>query len=268
MADSNNQPSTMVKPEALLPPESQPISARLAAAGSRRSELEALLAIAPSDAGIPELRQLILESNVAGKSSAVSREKVWAQLRQRYVLDLQVPEYRGFAEGMRATNNPSERGLLCFLMFARTDRLFRELTLACVSPLFTKQGTPVDTVNVDDYLKGIVARHGFSWTEETRVTVRQHALSALKDFGVLVGGVKKRTARPRPGQETTLFSVRLAKLEVLTDRQVLESQWFRLLGLNTDRVIELLYVANRAGKLNFRMQADVVELSVPPLETI
>lgn len=252
--------------KALLLPDAQPITARLAAAGSRRAELEALLDAAAVVASVDELRHLVLDSNVTRKASAISRQKVWRQLRERYVLDWAVAEYRAFTQAMRATRNPNERGLLCLLMLARADCLFRELTLSCVSPLLARQGTAIDSAEVDRYLVDLCARGGLSWTNETRVAIRRHALSALKDFGVLAGRVKKQTVRPRPGIETTLFAAQLARLEGLTDRQVLESRWFRLLGLSIDQVVELFYVANRQGALSFRMQAEVVELLLPSPE--
>jgi hypothetical protein len=72
--------------------------------------------------------------------------------------------------------------------------------------------------------------------------------------------------RPRPGAQVALFAARLGRLQGLSDRQVLDSDWFRLLGLDGERASDLLYAANRAGVLGFRMQADVVELTLPPLE--
>ena len=98
------------------------------------------------------------------------------------------------------------------------------------------------------------------------VTVRQHALSALKDFGLLAGSAKKRVVVPRPGPPVTFFAARLAKLQGLSDRQVLDACWFRLLGLGTEHTIDLLYAASRAGLLEFRIQAEVVELILPPVE--
>lgn len=247
-------------------PDAQPITARLAAAGSRRAELQALLEAAPPGANLTDLRRLLLDANVAGKPSAVSRQKVWEQLRARYLLDPAIPEYRVFLQGMRSTSDPHERGSLCLLLFARSDRLFRELTLSCVSPLLVKPDTDVDSASLADCLGALAGQHGFSWTEETEGTICRHALSALKDFGVLSGGVRKRTRRLRPGTVTALFAIRLGRLEGLTDRQVLESRWFRLLGLSLEPVVELLYAANRSGALRFRMQADVVDLSLPPVE--
>ncbi|MCL4534928.1 MAG: DUF1819 family protein [Bacteroidetes bacterium] len=225
-----------------------------------------MLAAAPSGAGQAELRRLVLESNVAGKSSATSRTKLWRQLRQRYSLDINVPEYQALLAALRLTGSPRERGLICFLMLARNDRLFRELTLACVSRLLARQGAVVASATVDEYLADLAAERRFSWTRETAVTVRQHALSALKDFGLLTGAVVKHTNTPQPGPNVTLFAARLARLEGLTDRQIIGSRWFGLLGLTPAQVIDLLYAAAREGVLGFRMQAEVVELTLPPLE--
>jgi hypothetical protein len=104
---------------------------------------------------------------------------------------------------------------------------------------------------------------GRRWTADTLEHVRQHVLSALKDFGVLAGSRAKRTVRPRPGLAATVFAARLARLEGLPDRRVPESDWLRLLGMNSDGAATLLYEATRHGALSFRVQADVVELSMP-----
>src|SRR5665647_1784394 len=73
-------------------PDSQAVSARLAAAASRRTDLETLLAAAPPGATLHQFRSLVIDQNVAGKGSAVSRQKLWAQLRERYILDRSTPE--------------------------------------------------------------------------------------------------------------------------------------------------------------------------------
>lgn len=245
----------------------QPITARLAGAGSARSELQILLAAAPVDAGREAYHELVLGMNVLGKTSAVTREKLWQRLKDRYVLDPAVPEFSAFRTGMVATANAAERGLVCFLMMARSDRLFREVTLDCVSPYLLREGVAVDVQNVQALLETTVQSAGATWSRATLETARQHVLSALKDFGLLRGGPRKVTVRPRPGPQTTLFAARLARLQGLTDRQMLGSCWFSLLGYDRDAAVELLYDATRAGALRLRLQADVVEVVLPDLES-
>lgn len=248
------------------PPDTQPITARLSAAASRRSDLEILLSSAPSGASIDQFRDLILRANVAGKASAVSRRKLWSQLRERYLLDRSIPECAAFLDGMASTSSPTDRGLLCLLMMARADRLFREVTLRAVSPLLMRDGTTVLPEQFQEALESYLQEHGLAWSPDTAEHARQHLLTALKDFGVLRGSRPKRTVRPRPGPQVTLLASRFALLEGLTPRQLLESRWFRLLGLDTGQVVDLLYTAASEGVLQFRMQAEVVELRIPHLE--
>jgi hypothetical protein len=223
-----------------------------------------LLHAAPPDATQAELRALVLDENVTGKRTAASRNKVWGQLKQNYALDPSAPEYRALIAGLATASSPSERGLLAFLMLARSDRLFREVTLESVSPHLARVGTPIRADEVQVALDRIVGAKR-QWSEETRVTARQHVLSALKDFGVVQGGTRKKTARLYPGAQVTLFAARLAHLEGLSPRQVLTSAWFRLLGLDSEGAWNLLHAAASAGVLRCRRQADVIELELPPL---
>lgn len=251
----------------VLATAAQPITARLAAAGSRRTEFEALLHTAPPDATLVQLRDLVINENVTGKRTAASRDKVWRQLKQNYVLDVAVPEYQALLDSVTAARVPSERGLLFFLMLARSDRLFREVTLESVSPHITQPGTSIRAGDVQMVLDRIVSAKR-QWSEETRVTARQHVLSALKDFGVLQGGTYKKSARLYPGAYVTLFAARLAQLEGLSPRQTLASAWFRLLGMTTEGTWHLLRAAASAGVLQCRRQADVIEIELPPLPAI
>ncbi len=251
----------------LEPPDSQPITARLAAAASRRSDLETLLAAAPPDASIDQFRQLVINENVAGKGSAVSRQKLWGQLRQRYLLDRLIPECAAFLSAMASTSSTTDRGLICLVMMARADRLFREVTLRAVSTYLSRDGTVMAADQLQAELEGYLQERGVSWSSETVLSVQQHLLAALKDFGVLRGSRPKRTVRPRPGSQVTLLASRFALLEGLTPRQLLKSRWFRLLGFDAGQVVDLLYAAAREGVLEFRMQAEVVELRMPDMET-
>jgi|GEM_PF-6173698 len=188
----------------LEPPDSQPITARLAAAASRRSDLETLLAAAPPDASIDQFRQLVINENVAGKGSAVSRQKLWGQLRQRYLLDRLIPECAAFLSAMASTSSTTDRGLICLVMMARADRLFREVTLRAVSTYLSRDGTVMAADQLQAELEGYLQERGVSWSSETVLSVQQHLLAALKDFGVLRGSRPKRTVRPRPGSQVTL----------------------------------------------------------------
>lgn len=248
-------------------PDAQPFTARLAAAGSRRSELEALLLTASCEMSSERLRELVLIENVGRKRSEASRQKVWRQLRERYLMDPSVAEYRAFVDVWQSAAGQSERGLLEYLMMARVDRTFRELTQGVLAPLAARLGSPVDTQLAMQHLDGLLAVLELDWSDSTRKRVSQHALSALTDFGVLEGGTRKRTVRINPGPTATLFAAQLGRLAGLTDVQILDSVWFSLLGCDRAGTSELLFAAHRAGALAVRMQAEVVELELPGMES-
>ena len=94
-------------PVSLELPDTQPITVRLAGAGSLRGELEALLAAAPPGATPEEYRELLLRQNVAGKGSAIASMWAWKRLKLRYALDPAIVEHRAFLAARRAGSNSS-----------------------------------------------------------------------------------------------------------------------------------------------------------------
>src|SRR4051812_26782190 len=117
-------------------PSDQHVTARLAGAGSLRDELAAVFDAAPPNATTADFRRLILEENAAGKRSGSARMWAWKRLKLRYALDsTETVEFQAFRSAYGSASSAAERGLVVGLMLARTDRLFREMTLDHVSPL-------------------------------------------------------------------------------------------------------------------------------------
>lgn len=239
----------------------QAVTARLAAAGSRRGEIERLLACTPADAPLASYQERIIRENVAGKVSEVSRIKLFRQLRERYVLEFALPEFRAFRWAFDVAGSANDRGLICLLMMARADSLFRELSRRVISS--HAEASVVSPTFVESELESLLRKAGVTWSADTIQHVRQHVLSSLKDFGVLEGSRTKVRKSVRPGPVVAAFAAYLADLEGNTPRQTLSSVWFKLLGMDEDRAAESLRNAHRAGLLAFRLQADVVELKLP-----
>src|SRR5439155_27133356 len=134
-------------------------------------------------------------------------------------------------------------------------------TLQCVSPrLASDWAEAIDGEEVERTIAEIAESAGHQWTPTTLRRSRGHLLSALKDFGVLAGRVRKQTVPRRITPGVTAFAVRLARLEGLSDRGVLGCLWFKLLGIDADGAIGALYAAHREGILFFREQAGAVEI--------
>lgn len=259
---------TVTRSTALQLPDEQPYLPRLSGAGSLRRELEAVLAHAPPETTAEGYRRLILEANVAGKRSASMRSWTWKRLKVRYLMDPRSAEFRAFRSAIDSAVDPADRGLVAFLMMARTDRLFREVVSDVIGPHLRALGTPIDAETVRGAVEEIAGRTGRPWSPSVVHGIVVHVLSACRDYGLLEGGTVKRTAAVRPGPATAAFAIRLARLEGLGDRRALESRWFRLLGLDLERTLDLMRRAARIGALRFRFQADVAEIVLPDVAAV
>jgi hypothetical protein len=247
-----------------LPPlEKQAVTARLAGAGSMRADIEHVMTAVPGDARPDDYRRAIMEDNAARKSTGTGRMWAWKRLKLRYALDhTETSEFAAFRRAMRDPD-PSARGLSAMLMFARLDRLFREATIQVLVPRLGKAGEVVPTALILEEVQGRSRAAGVSWSEESLVHAAVHLAGAWKDFGLVEGSKERRVAQLHPSHATIRFAVELARAEGRTDRQALEAPWFRLLGMDATAAESRLRAAARDGQLQYRAQADVVEITLP-----
>ena len=243
--------------------EDQSITARLAGAAGMRAELEHVLsAVGPGEAPAT-YRTAILDGNAARKSTHTARDWAWKRLKLRYALDsTDTPEFRAFDRAMRDPD-PAGRGLTAYLMLTRTDRLFREASLALLVPILDRLGTVIASEAVLEYVERARLDAALEWSVKSVRAVAGHTLTSWKEFGLIEGSKTRRVARLRPSHATTRFLVELARAQGLTDRQALESVWASLLGLDFQAVDAALRGAARDGVLQYRTQADVVEITLP-----
>ena len=214
-----------------------------------RPELESVLAHVPAGASAGAYREAVFGSNAAGRTSVAGRTWAWKGLKSRYgVGEPEAEEFRAFRLAMD-DSSPLGRGYTCALMFARLDRLFREVTLTRLSPMLVNSGSIVDPEVVRADIAAEMTAAGLVWADSTIASVTRHLLSAWKDFGLVTGSKERRTAAIRPTHQTVVFAAKLGRLEGLTDRQILTSRWFALFGLGESNVTTLMYNAARAGVL-------------------
>lgn len=242
-------------------PTDQPITARLAGAGSMRDELAAVLDAAPRDATAADYRRLILDENAAAKRSATARMWAWKRLKLRYALDATSSrEYMAFRSAYDRATSAADRNLVVGLMLARTDRLFRETTLALVSPLLRADAAGIEPSDVTADVDSRRQLAGLEWSAETLRSLTNHLVSSWRDVGLIANGRGIVTRAVSAGPIVVAFAAALGQTEGLTDRAILRSSWFELLGADEARAVELLRGAAAAGVLTFKFQADVVEI--------
>ena len=250
------------EPRTLQPLDQQAITARLAGAGSMRADIEHVMAAVSDGATPADFRRAILDDNVARKGTGTSRMWAWKRLKLRYALDrTETVEFAAFKRAMRDPD-PAGRGLSAMLMFARQDRLFRDTTLHVLVPRLGRPGEVVPAPLVREDVEARRRAAGLEWSEESLASVANHLASSWKDFGLVEGSKVRRVAPVRTSHATTRFAVELGRAEGRTDRQVLDAPWFRLLGMDATAAESALRAAARDGVLQYRAQADVIEITL------
>ena len=247
----------------LEPAGTQPLTARLAGAASMRTEIEHVLAAVGPDATPAQFRAAILDQNAARKPTLTARDWAWKRLKLRYALDSpDTAEFQSFVREMRDPDTAG-RGLIAYLMLARTDRLFREASAELLVPLLGTPDTTIELESVVDYVDAARTAVELDWSPKSVRAIAGHILTSWKEFGLVEGSKTRRVARLRPSHATTRFVIALARADGLTDRQALNSQWAKLLGMDVADVEAALRAAARDGALQFRTQADVIEIALP-----
>jgi hypothetical protein len=238
--------------------------ARLAGATAMWVEMQTLLAHGIAGKSKTELQSLVVEGNILAKRTRANRLEVWKKLSARYLLDPEHPAFRAFLENFYLETSTSQRGLLAYLLFAANDALVRRIGVEWLSPRFSKSGSVLKTEDLEAFVVrlGTEQPSVAQWSVTTRRRVLQHYLGAVRDFGLAQGKMQKRVLRPHVGSRPTVFAIRLAALQGLKPREVVQSEWFRLLGLDLNSTLTKLYQLNAEGLARFRVQGDVIELSL------
>ena len=224
-----------------------PYFARLSSRSALYSELRLLLEGLDRALASREYRALVMEENRLVRGAAATRLKLWEQLHSRYRLERADPVFAAFwSEWSRSRSEP-ERGLVAYVLFALNDRLVADLGK-----------------EVQAFLRRAEVRHPevAAWSAATRLAWAQKYLASIRDFGLAEGVVRKRTVRPALYAAPVRLLIRALRLAGVPPLELVQSRVFRLLGIESNEVIDALGELNRFGDVRFRMQGDVIELAL------
>lgn len=241
-----------------------PYFARLSSRSALYSELRLLLEGLDRPLASREYRALVTEENRLVRGAGATRVKLWEQLHSRYRLDREDPLFGAFWIEWRLSRSEPERGLTAYVLFALNDRLVMDLGTDWLFPLLRRAPVKVRVEDVQAFLRGAEGRHPevAAWSAETNLAWAQKYLASIRDFGLAEGVVRKRTVRPALHAAPVRLLVRALRLAGASPLELVQSRAFRLLGIDGREVIEALGELNRLGALRFRMQGDVIELSL------
>lgn len=249
-------------------PALQDYHSRLLARISSRSALAtdfAMLMERVPEFRAESFRASVVDENLLARGSASAREKIFRELKGRYLLDLNAPLFAAFLDEWRAHPDSHERQLLAYTLFALNDRTVYVTSRDWLFPRLRQASSELRIGDLMVFFQSI-GRKGHpevaTWTPITLTRVAQHYLASVRDFGLATGGIRKVAVRPSLRAAPFRLILRALTLAGVPSAQVIQHEAFQILGVAPAEVIDALAELNRHGALRFRMQADVIELSL------
>lgn len=221
-------------------------------------ELSTLLAATPPSATREDFRHLAVDENLLGKRTVVNRVRVDGYLSQLYGLDPGLPIYRLLRRFWDA--DTTARPLLAVLAACARDPLLRA---AAPGVLGIPVGEAVDTARIQTMFPTVSSRFSMN----TLVSMAQNVASSFTQSGHLQGKRHKVRIRAKATPTAAAFAAALCWMEGGRGQFLLSSFWARLLDCNTAEMLDLLLAAGRAGWIDIRSAAGVVEVRMDRLFT-
>ena len=222
------------------------------------AELRELLAAVADCRGRANYAAAIIQENVLGKETAVTRRMTNQRLGELYALDPQVPIFRVLRRLW--VLDESGQPLLALLCACARDPLLRasaQVVLALAEGAELVRGNLLDAIRqsvdsrLNDAVLGAVVRNvASSWTQS----------------GHLIGRIRKIRRRVSPTPGTTALALWLGTAEGLAGRSLLDSFWTRVLDRSPGELLRLALEAKQLGFIQARAAGSVVEIDARGLD--
>ena len=224
------------------------------------AELRDLLAAVPHGSGRADYAAAIIQENVLGKETSVSRRLTNQRLGELYALDPRVPIFRVLLR-LWPLDEPG-RPLLALLCACARDPLLRasaRVVLALPAGAELARGDLLDVIRLDadsrlnEAVLGAVVRNvASSWTQS----------------GHLIGRTRKIRRRVTATSWATAMAFWLGTAEGLSGRRLLDSRWTRALDRTGAELLPLALQAKQFGLIQARAAGNLVEIDPSRLDPV
>ena len=221
-------------------------------------DLTELLAAVPSDAAREEYAAAIVEENVLGKPTWVTRNVSRKYLTNLYGLDPGLPLFRVLRKLWEA--DPAGRPLVALLCALARDPLLRSTAAHVLSlgegeellraPFSTVIRSAVGRRHNDSVLESVASRAASSWTQS----------------GHLEGHRRKLRRRVAPTPGAVAMALWLGELQGLAGLSLLDSDWAAVLDRTGPAMLPFALEARRYGLIHARAAGNVVEIDTRRLD--
>jgi len=246
--------------------DSGPVSTRATSKGALLEEARAVFSAIGSGATIEQARAACFTGELLRQSAHHSRHRIWEALHWRYFT--WNPSARVLADLGRAARNeadPLEFTGLAYLHYARRDRLTFDLVTRKLWAAWGKGERAISRDDVLDFLSEYEAHEAAvrRWRESTRKKLAGNVLSALRDFGVLIGVQRKALQQPIIRPTVVLHLCRLLDEEGLRGRALIEARDWKLFLWGIAQTSAALSQLAQVGEIAFERAGNTVMLEVP-----
>ena len=243
---------------------SAPYTSRLSARSALYTDLHVLLDTQCDPPAPSAYRSLVVDENCLSRKSASARQKVWKELKSRYILDTGHPLFAAFLKEWGRCRSEPDRGLTAYILLALNDRLVADLGTNWLFPLLRRAPAELRVADVRGFIDRAAKKHAEvgAWSDQTCTAVAQKYAASIRDFGLAQGTVNKVTIRPALYGAPMRLLIRALRLVGVRPLDLVRAPIFRLLALEGPEVVEALGELNRVDALRFRIQGDIVELNI------
>jgi len=211
-----------------------------------------------------ELQRAIQEQDLLGKRTWEARRRYWSLISWRYLTPPDSAVVSALAAlSSRGADDPILRGALYF-HFCLADRLTFDVATDFLWTLQQQGREGINTAEVEAYIRVGAAAHPEveSWSSRTLNKLASSILSALRDFGRLAGGSKKRLVQPPLSDALLIYVCKFLSAEGKTARGILGALDFRLWGYTPQEIGARLAKLSQSGILRFEWGGDIAVLDI------
>ncbi len=238
-------------------------SSRIIKAGALLPDTKLLLENWDEDVDAQTNLDRVRQQNLFGKASRSRVEDILLIFRQRYLEDPELLKALVILAKSRVSAEALDR--ILYFQAARSDLLLHDLVIQVLAEWAERGDKEVRPTEVQNWVDEQVAAGNTErpWSEAVQRRVVQGLLSALRDFGILEGQVKKRIAYPYLPVEAFAFIAFQLYLGGYSGERLLNSEEWKLF-LVPDGMMERFFLeAHQEGLLEYYAAGPVVRLDFP-----
>jgi hypothetical protein len=238
-------------------------TSKIIKAGALLADTKTLLAHWNTAVSAPVNLDRLRRENVLGKVSRSRVEDVLAIFRQRLLGEEGVTKAVVVLVQKRLPAATLDR--ILYFHAAQADPLLHDMVTEILLPLQARGITHVDVREIQRPLKKWVdaGRTSAKWSEPTIVRVAQGLLSALRDFGVLQGAVRKRIAPAYLPVAAFAYLAFYFKQRQPSGAKLVELPDWKLFFLPREGVERFLFEAHQHNLLEYHAAGSVTRLTFP-----